>query len=77
MGDVVPQGDMLIVAARGPECPKCHEDGFDDWWHEKGLKSCGGTIRGRLKCHGCGRFFSVSHYADGTTYSTMRVAPHA
>jgi hypothetical protein len=65
---------LRIAIATGPECPKCHEDGFDDWWHDPSTKAVGGTLMARLKCHGCGRFFSASRYSDGETHSTMRCA---
>ena len=66
--------DLRLAIARGPECPACHERGFDDWWHEPGLRSYGGVIAGKLKCHGCGKFFSVRHYGDGETHCSMRCA---
>ncbi len=63
---------MLIKTASGPECPKCGNAGFDDWNHEPTLKTFSGIISGRLKCHGCGRFFSITHYTDGATHSIMK-----
>jgi hypothetical protein len=62
--------ELRIAIARGPECPACHETGFDDWWHDRTARAEGGTIKARLRCRGCGRFFSVSHYSDGETHST-------
>lgn len=69
--------DLLIRIAPGPECPKCLEDGFDDWWHGRTIRSGDGLVvllKGSLRCHGCGRFFSVTRYVDGETHSTMRCA---
>lgn len=65
---------LLLAIARGPQCPTCHETGFDDWHHERTLRSYAGVIAGRLKCHGCGRFFSIRHYSDGETHCSMKVA---
>ena len=65
---------LHISIGTGPECPACHEWRFDDWHHAKSLRSHGGSvgeIGGSLKCHGCGRFFSVTKYHDGVFHSTM------
>lgn len=63
--------ELKIAIAQGPKCPCCGETGFDDWWHDPTLKTGFGivAITGRLKCHGCGTFFSVEHYHDGETHS--------
>lgn len=66
--------ELAIKIARGPTCPACGEDGFDDWWHDPRVKSGGGVIvslRGALTCHGCGKHFHVEQYTDGETHSTM------
>ena len=67
---VRPARELTIRIAPGPCCPRCGEDGFDDWHHEPSLRAVGITTAGRLKCHGCGRFFSVRRYLDGETHST-------
>jgi hypothetical protein len=54
----------------GPKCPHCQMTGFDDWWHDKGIRAQLGLLTGSLKCHGCGKFFAVKHWQDGQTYST-------
>lgn len=63
----------IAISKWGPQCPNCGEDGFDDWWHAKSMKHGSGivSIRGSLKCHGCGRFFSVTNYHDGETHSVQ------
>ena len=66
--------ELRIAIAPGPECPRCHTDGFDDWWHERTVNVGDGgvvSLRGSLRCHWCGLWFSVTHYADGQTHSTM------
>ena len=64
---------MIVISKHGPECPRCHCDGFDDWWHDKTCKA--GVllvaITARLKCHGCGIFFAVTHYTNGETHSSI------
>jgi hypothetical protein len=67
---------LRLAIGRGPECPKCHETGFDDWHHERSLKTIGlvFAVAGRLRCHGCGRFFRVVRYFDGEVHSTMQTA---
>lgn len=62
--------EPIIAIARGPECPHCRTDGFDDWHLEPSLKMVGTVLTGRLRCHGCGKFFSMTHYHDGETHST-------
>lgn len=63
---------MLAISPHGPVCPACGQDGFDDWWLGKGMRSGAAvSIEGRLKCHGCAKFFSVTQYHDGVTHSTM------
>lgn len=64
-------GELKIAIGKyGPECPCCGLDTFDDWHHEKGLKEgfYPVQITGRLKCHGCGKFFHIDHYHDGATH---------
>lgn len=65
--------ELQIAIARNPECPSCHLDTFDDWWLDRTMKH--GTypvsIKGRLKCHGCGKFFSITKYSDGEVHSCM------
>lgn len=66
--------DLKIAIGPGPECPSCHEWGFDDWWHDRSIKAPSGPVialTGSLRCHGCGRFFKVTRYHDGQTHSTM------
>ncbi len=62
--------ELKLAIAHGPKCPHCGEGGFDDWWHSRGVRPCGLMITGSLKCHGCGKYFSVAHHADGVTHST-------
>ena len=62
--------ELKIRIAPGPCCPHCGEDGFDDWHREPTLRFLSGSLSGRLKCHGCSKFFSVTHYFDGETHST-------
>lgn len=67
--------DLRIAIAHGPECPACHVDGFDDWWHDKTVRSAHSLVvamTGSLRCHGCGKFFAVTAYHDGLVHSTMR-----
>lgn len=59
-----------VRIAPGPCCPNCGLDTFDDWHLTPGLTGIGGTISGRLRCHGCGRFFRIDRYPDGVTHST-------
>lgn len=66
-----------IKIGRGPICPKCGCDGFDDWWHDK---SCMGpvgivSIYATLTCHGCGERFDVARYRDGDTHSVWPATP--
>lgn len=68
-------GELKIAISKyGPKCPHCAGEGFDDWWHERGLKAGDGIVRieGRLKCHGCGKFFRVRQYHDGECHSEAR-----
>jgi hypothetical protein len=65
---------LKIAIAVGPECPSCGEDRFDDWWHDKSVRSPGGfvvSLTGALRCHGCGKFFAVTMYQDGETHSKV------
>jgi hypothetical protein len=70
--------ELLIAIRHDPECPACGTWGFDDWHHDPGIKA--GVpmgivaLKGRLKCHGCGRFFSITKYTDGECHMTMRKA---
>jgi len=61
----------IATSNYGPKCPNCGTDGFDDWWHDPTTKSFGGVLKARLKCHGCGKFFSTTRYSDGVTHSVM------
>jgi len=65
--------DLLLKIAPGPKCPACGTEGFDDWHLEKTIRRRIGLVdlEGSLKCHGCGKFFSVTAYHDGPTHSTM------
>lgn len=62
---------LMIEISSGPKCPSCQCDTFDDWHHERSIKQVGLAIAGRLKCHGCGRFFGIHRYSDGEVHSTM------
>lgn len=67
--------DLQISIARGPQCPACGCDGFDDWWHDKSCRAAGGPVvdlYADLKCHECGSGFEVTRYHDGETHSVMR-----
>lgn len=67
--------ELAIAIARGPECPACGEDRFDDWHRDPRLKGGDGIVvrlRGALRCHGCGKNFAITQYTDGETHSTMR-----
>lgn len=72
MTDAVPQTTLKIAISGGPECPHCRLDMFDDWHLEPSLKMSGGLLQGRMRCHGCGKFFSITQYSDGETHSTAR-----
>lgn len=65
----------IAISRRGPECPSCGEWGFDDWWHDPFIKPAVGSLivrlKGRLRCHGCGKFFNITQYTDGETHCTM------
>ena len=65
-----PRKELAIEIAPGPKCPRCREDGFDDWHHEPTVRVVGAVTLGRLKCHGCGRYFSFTRFHDGETHST-------
>lgn len=67
-------GTFKVAIAFGPKCPHCGCDGFDDWWLAKSLKPGVGLVAlaGRLACHDCGKFFSVTRYHDGEVHSTAR-----
>lgn len=65
-------GDLKLKIGPGPECPHCGCSEFDDWFHEKTLRSGVLLVKlaGRLKCHGCGKFFHVTQYFDGQCHCT-------
>ncbi len=68
-------GELHLRIGRTPICPRCEEWNFDDWHLDKSCKSAGGPvvdIYARLKCHGCGIFFSVTQYCDGEIHSWYR-----
>lgn len=70
----------LIEIAPGPKCPKCGNDGFDDWWHDKTCRSGGSVVvdlYADLGCHECGAVFEVTKYVDGETHSTIPPIPGA
>ena len=69
--------ELLLKITKGPCCPVCGEDGFDDWHLSPGIRSYHGIIRGALRCHGCGKFFSITHYPDGETHSSIRARRRA
>lgn len=72
-GHLAPSGELRLAISRGPKCPRCGEDGFDDWWHDRSCRSGHGPVvelTARLQCHGCGIFFTVTHYRDGETHSS-------
>lgn len=65
--------ELIIAIAKGPECPACGNDGFDDWWHDKSCRSAHSPIvdlYAELKCEECGTAFDVARYHDGETHST-------
>ncbi len=62
---------LSIEINQGPKCPACQCDTFDDWHHEKTFRKVSWFWSGRLKCHQCGRFFSIAAYPDGQVHSTM------
>lgn len=64
--------ELLLEISRGPKCPHCQLDTFDDWHHANTLKSgfAPVAITGSLRCHGCGKFFHIDHYSDGATHSS-------
>jgi len=68
-------GQKVIVSI-GPVCPNCCLDTFDDWWHDPTMKRGVGMIEfeGRLRCHGCGRFFSVAADLNGHVRSAAKVS---
>lgn len=75
MADPNQTTDLRIAIADGPQCPRCRESGFDDWWHDRTVRPGDGlvvSLRGSLRCHGCGRYFGVTSYVDGKTHSVMR-----
>ena len=63
--------DAKIAIKAEPTCPCCGTDGFDDWWHDPSTHYEGHAIKARLKCHGCGKFFSTTQYPDGVNHSSV------
>lgn len=59
-----------IAISDSPKCPHCGCDGFDDWWHDKTTRYVGDILTARVKCHGCGKFFSTKQYPDGVNHSS-------
>jgi hypothetical protein len=63
--------EFKIAIGRGPTCPNCGWDGFDDWWLDKSCRSGHGPvvdIYANLECE-CGSKFEVTRYHDGETHS--------
>lgn len=68
---------MKIAIARGPTCPNCGNDGFDDWWHDSSCRSAHSPVVDLyvdLTCDGCGADFQSTRYHDGETHSTISPA---
>ena len=68
-------GELFIAIARGPKCPRCGEDGFDDWHLGKSIRAGDGIVismEGAIRCPTCSRFFSVTVYNDGEVHSSAR-----
>lgn len=63
---------LVLEISTGPVCPFCALDTFDDWWHDRTMKAGFGlsAVEGRLKCHGCGKFFKVRKDHDGCVTSS-------
>lgn len=65
----------LAISKHGPVCPCCGAHGFDDWWHEKTIKPSAAPLlvdlQGSLKCHSCGKFFSITKYQDGEIHCSV------
>jgi hypothetical protein len=71
--------ELIIAIAKGPECPGCGNDGFDDWWHDKSCRSAHSPVvdlYAELKCDECETAFEVTRYQDGETHSTARRKHH-
>ena len=68
-------GELKLEIGCGPICPHCRLDTFDDWHHERTLKPFCLGIKGRFKCHGCGKSFSFKQYLDGECHSAAVVRP--
>ena len=67
--------ETAIKIGRGPWCPACGEDRFDDWWLHGRLRAGDGivvSLSGSVQCHGCGKHFHIEQYVDGVTHSTMK-----
>lgn len=64
--------DLKLAIGRGPICPHCRCNTFDDWHHARTLRAGFGiaSVEGSLKCHGCGKFFSITVYYDSECHST-------
>lgn len=67
--------ELQITIANGPKCPKCGNDGFDDWHLDKSCRSGMGSmvvdIYADLKCDECGAEFEVTRYVGGETHSAI------
>lgn len=68
-------GKLKIAIGCGPICPHCGCDTFDDWHLERTLKTFCLGIGGRIKCHGCSKFFGFKQYLDGECHSTATAHP--
>lgn len=70
-----PLKSLHMAIGPGPVCPKCRCDGFDDWWHDPGIKAMVGfstiALHGALRCHECSRYFSVIQFSDGVCHSSV------
>ncbi len=66
--------ELKIEICRGPRCPHCQCDTFDDWWLDgKRMHKGDGVVvsmRGSIKCHDCGKFFKFEKYVDGEFHNT-------
>lgn len=65
---------LMVAIANGPKCPRCGNDGFDDWHHDKSCRSGMGVvvdIYADLECDACGLEFEVTRYVGGETHSTV------
>jgi hypothetical protein len=72
---VMSNTELFVEIARGPCCPICRNDGFDDWWHDKSCRSGHSMLVelcADLRCDECDLTFEVTKYTDGETHSTYR-----